>query len=266
MNIGVVGIGIVGEAVAFGLSSIGHEVVEHDIRFDTKLEDVLGCDIVYLCVPTPSKEDGGCDTSIIEQVVADLHKHQYAGIIAVKSTVIVGTTERLIKQYGNDRICFVPEFLRERCAIADFTENQDLLVVGTRNGGVFDAVVRSHGELPKHARRLSPGEAELCKYYSNIYNAHLIVLANAMFEICEKLGLNYNKVKGALTKRYHINGHYIDCSKNLRGFAGVCLPKDLKALNHMQEHELELGLKLFQCLLDENRRFGPSVLPNMRHE
>lgn len=266
MNIGIVGIGIVGEAVSFGLSSIGHNVIEHDIRFNTKLEDISGCDIVYLCVPTPSREDGSCDTSIVEEVVGRLHEMEYPGIIAIKSTVIVGTTERLIKQYDNNRICFVPEFLRERCAITDFTDNQDLLLIGTEENDVFEVIVQSHGDLPKHARRLAPSEAEICKYFSNIYNAHLIVLANTMYEICEKLNLNYTKVKGALSKRAHIDGQYLDCNKNLRGFSGVCLPKDLQALNHFQQNELDLPQKLFRCLMEENMRFGTTVLPNMRHE
>ena len=266
MDIGIVGIGIVGEAVSFGLSTIGHNVLEHDTRFDTKLDDLAGCDVIYVCVPTPSNEDGSCDVSVVEEVVARLNELDYPGIIAIKSTVIIGTTDRLIKRYGNDRICFVPEFLRERCAIADFTENQDLLVIGTNNTEVFDAVARSHGDLPKYVRRLEPREAEICKYYSNIYNAHLIVLANSMYEICEKLGVSYAKVKNTLSKRYHISGHYLDCSKNLRGFAGACLPKDLMALNHYQNQEIGLDLKLFQCLLDENARFGCSVFPNMRHQ
>ena len=263
MHIGVIGLGVVGEAVAYGLASIGHKVVGHDPKNDTRLEQVLDCELVYVCVPTPSNPDGGCNTGVVESVVAELQAQGYAGVIAIKSTVIVGTTERLIQAHNNPRICFVPEFLRERCAVSDFIDEHDLLVVGTREDAVFDAIVTSHGELPKQVARLAPGEAEFCKYYNNVYNAHLITLANSMYEICKHQGLDYDAVRRALSRRAHISRQYLDCNDNLRGFAGVCLPKDLRALNRHQA-ELGLSLKLFQCLLDENERFGVSVLPGMR--
>ena len=65
MKIGVVGVGVVGEAVYKGLLDLKHEVKIHDIRMDTKLEDVLNTELCFLCVPTPSKETGECDTSIV---------------------------------------------------------------------------------------------------------------------------------------------------------------------------------------------------------
>ena len=78
--------------------------------------------MVFLCVPSPPREDGSCDTTIVEQTVESLSKMEYKGIVAVKSTVLPGTTETLQKRHTNLRMCFVPEFLRERCALADFVE------------------------------------------------------------------------------------------------------------------------------------------------
>ena len=68
-SVGVIGIGIVGEAVKYGMEKLGHQVIPHDIRYDTKIEDVLDTDVCFVCVPTPSKDNLQCDTSIVEDVV-----------------------------------------------------------------------------------------------------------------------------------------------------------------------------------------------------
>ena len=62
MKIGIVGIGVVGGAVMYGMEKLGHDVKAHDIRMDTSLSDLKDCEIVYICVPTPEREDGSCDT------------------------------------------------------------------------------------------------------------------------------------------------------------------------------------------------------------
>ena len=132
MRIGVVGIGVVGGACKFGFELLGHHVDVHDIVLNTKLEDVLDTEAVYICVPTPRDQDGSCDVSIVEQVINDLQALNYQGVIAIKSTVVPGTTERLRQETGLN-ICFVPEFLRERCAITDFTENHDVCTLSTQS-------------------------------------------------------------------------------------------------------------------------------------
>ncbi len=179
MKIGIVGLGVVGSATKYGFSKLGHEVVAHDLKLNTRLRDVLGTEICYICVPTPSSADGSCDTSIVEEVVESLIEENYEGVIAIKSTVSPGTTEKFIKKYENSSICFVPEFLRERCAEVDFTEKHDLCIVGTHSEEVYDKVRRSHGKYPKVVKRLTPTEAELAKYFNNIF----ISFDNFLFKI-----------------------------------------------------------------------------------
>lgn len=111
MNIGIIGVGIVGSAIKFGFERLGHDVFYHDIKLNTSIKDVINCEICYICVPTPENEDGSCNISIVESVIDELVENNYRGIIAIKSTVIPGTTEKLISKY--ERLSFVPEFLRE---------------------------------------------------------------------------------------------------------------------------------------------------------
>lgn len=262
MKIGIVGLGVIGSACKFGFEKLGYEILPHDIVLDTKLSDLIESEIIYICVPTPSNEDGSCNTSIVEQTIMDLKHLNYQGVIAIKSTVKPTTTQKLIDQ-TKLKICFVPEFLRERCAITDFTENHDLLAIGTDSKEIFELVKECHGHYPKNTVQLKPTEAELLKYYSNTYNALKIVFANEMYEICQKLGINYGNVKNAFVKRETTKDIYLDVNKNFRGYAGMCLPKDTKALDSLIK-ELGLDLKLFETINNENDKFTKTVFEGMR--
>ncbi len=263
MKIGVIGLGIVGSAVKFGLESLGHNVKSHDIIYDTKIEDLKDTSICYICVPTPIGKSGVCDTSIVEDVVDQLHKINYEGIIAIKSTVVPGTTKNLQKKYNNTKICFVPEFLRERCAIADFCENHDLLVIGTSDQNIFTHVKASHGKFPQKVIQLSETEAEFCKYFNNIYNATLITFANSFYEICKASDVDYGKIKDAIVNRKNILDKYLDCNENLRGFGGMCLPKDTSAIAALAK-QFNLDIEFFDMILSENEKYKTTVFNGMR--
>jgi UDPglucose 6-dehydrogenase len=262
MKIGIVGLGVIGSACKYGFEKLGHKVLVHDIVLKTKLIDLIDSEIIYVCVPTPSNEDGSCDTSIVENVVYDIKNIGYEGIIAIKSTVKPTTTQKL-KDETNMKICFVPEFLRERCAISDFTENHDLLAIGTDDKYVYDQVVKCHGKYPKTYVMLAPTEAELLKYYSNVFNAVRIIFANEMYEICKIVGANYSKIKDAFIKRGTTKDTYLDVNENFRGYGGVCLPKDTMALASFVK-ELNLNMDLFDVIHNENKKFKVTVFDGMR--
>jgi UDPglucose 6-dehydrogenase len=262
MKIGIIGLGIVGSACKYGFEKMGHELFVHDIKLKTEIFDILNTDIVFICVPTPCKQDGSCDTSIVENVIDELNRINYNGIISIKSTVKPTTTEKLI-QKTKLKICFVPEFLRERCAISDFIENHDLLAIGTNSIDIFNKIKECHGNYPKNVVQLSPTEAEMLKYYSNIYNATKIIFANEMYEICQKINADYSKVKEAFVKRGTTKDLYLDVNENFRGYAGVCLPKDTKAMDSFSK-ELQLNLKFFETLSAENEKFKKTVFQGMR--
>jgi UDPglucose 6-dehydrogenase len=273
MKIGVIGQGVVGSAVSAGMERLGHELRIHDIKLKTDISIVNDTEIVFICVPTPQKHDGSCDTNIVESVIRDLIGLKYAGIIAIKSTVNPGFTEQMMKQWeaeimdmgqtSTSKFCFVPEFLREKSAFYDFTEGHDILVVGVHNSVLCDKVVRAHGHYPKSIAQMKPTEAELAKYYSNTFNALRIVFANGFYEVCKKLGADYSKIKHAMMKRPTMVDVYMDCNENFRGFAGVCLPKDTSAFASLST---KLGVKaqIFQTIVDDNRLYRPTVFDGMR--
>lgn len=263
MKIGILGLGVIGSACKYGFEKLGHKVFGYDPKIEnTKFEDVLDTDIVYICVPTPSMDDGSCDVSIVTKSVIKLKEHNYKGIVAIKSTVRPTTTDDLWRTTGLN-ICFVPEFLRERCAIADFTENHNLLAVGTRSKEVFEVVKECHGIYPNNYVMLGPTEAELLKYYSNAFNAMKVIFANEMYEVCQASGADYSKIKSAFIKRRTAIDLYLDVNDNFRGYGGGCLPKDTLALATYIK-ELKLDLNLFDTINNENKKFKTTVFDGMR--
>jgi UDPglucose 6-dehydrogenase len=262
--IGVIGLGVVGGAVYEAMKKIGNHVIAHDLKLKTKITDVIDTDLVFICVPTPPNADGSCNTDIVEEVVEELSLLNYLGVIAIKSTMAIGTTEKLIKKYQNKNICFVPEFLRERCAQEDFLYNHDLCVIGTDEDDVFDIVSRCHKNIPKRIKKMSPTESETVKYFNNVYNAVLITFANSFHDVCKSLNVNYDKVKNCSVLRDHINDVYLESNDSLRGFSGPCLPKDIEEIAS-KANKLE-HITFFDDVIKQNFRFKKTILGDMRNE
>jgi UDPglucose 6-dehydrogenase len=263
MKIGIIGLGVVGSAIRLGFERLGHAVATHDIRHGTTVADVLDTEVVYVCVPTPARDDGSCHVAVVESVVRELEDAGYRGVVAVKSTVAPGTTERLLASYPSLTFAFVPEFLRERCALVDFTENHDVCVIGTHDATAFDRIRSSHGKYPRVFVKLSPTEAEFCKYFNNVYNATLITFANSFYDLCVAAGADYEKVKDAIVKRDHIHDRYLDCNENFRGFGGMCLPKDLAALIAFGR-ERKANVDFFESIRRQNAAYKTTLLDGMR--
>ena len=263
LRIGIIGRGVVGSAIEHGFRKLGHQIFVHDIVLGTAIDIVKDSDITYICVPTMPLESGRCDTRIVGDVVRELSQIGYKGLVAIKSTVEPGTTEKLQALHPQITLCFVPEFLRERCAITDFCEHHDLCVIGTREADAYHLVKTSHGHYPHHFFQTSPTEAELVKYFNNAYNALLITFANNFYELCQKLNVDYTVIKAAAVSRDHINDRYLDCNENIRGFGGVCLPKDLQALVYLSR-QLGVPGKLLETVLDDNRKYRTTVFSGMR--
>ena len=254
MNIGIIGKGFVGTAISEGFKTQGHDVIVHDVRLETKITDVLLTPILYISVPTPSAPNGDCDTSIVESVLQELSDLNYNGVVCVKSTVKPGSIDGWKEQFDSLNINFVPEFLREKCAIEDFIYNNQVLVIGTEDDEVEKLIRECHGVLPVHTIRMKPIEAELMKYFSNSYKATRVTFANAFYRLCEALGANYDIVKDAFLFHGIGEGQYLRVNKQFGGFGGTCLPKDTKGLANLVE-ELNLDIDLFKIIVSENEKF-----------
>jgi UDPglucose 6-dehydrogenase len=241
MRIGIIGVGNVGKANVKGFEKLGHTVLEHDIKFNTKIQDILDTEIIFIC----THEDH------VENIVKDLFLYNYKGVVAIRSTILPGTTDKLLKKNNLD-ICFVPEFLRQDYADADF-EDCKLLAIGTYNLAVARTVTDAFKTLPKSVEYMLPAEAEILKLYNNSYASLRIVFANMMYDLANKYDANYDIIKNAYVKTEKTSGQYLNVSKNLRGYSGACLPKDTLALMNLID-SLELDYNLIKSVHTDNTK------------
>jgi UDPglucose 6-dehydrogenase len=261
MNIGIVGLGHVGGAVRFGFETKrGHNVSVYDKKLsDTSLKGLLAnSELVFICVDTPQKSDGSCDTSNVEALCTEINmlaeSEGKVRDVVIKSTVEPGTSERLAKQLNWIRLAVNPEFLLERSAIHDFC-HQDICIVGTEYQDLYNKIVSAHGNLAAQFIKTTPVNAELVKYFCNVFNATRIIFANLFYDVAKRVGADYDECKTIATKRHNMIDAYLDCNEHLRGFGGACLPKDANAILAFCTRE-GVSYKFLRGLLEDNERLN----------
>lgn len=242
-KIGIIGYGYVGQAVAYGFSNAElHIYDKYKDGFETLSQVVKKSEFIFICLPTPIREDeSGIDLSIIEDVVGKITKLTNTSnkIVIIKSTTIPGTTERLIKKYPKTLFAYNPEFLTEANYLQDFV-NTDRTIIGASNDQVSLRVVALYRQqfTKTPIFQTDTTTAEMVKYMSNCFLATKVIFANEMYEICDKLGIKYEEAKKMMVADHRIYNSHLDITSS-RGFGGKCFPKDLLALRAMAK---EVGI------------------------
>jgi UDPglucose 6-dehydrogenase len=233
MDIGIVGYGVVGRALAklFGYESGKTHIAIYD-KFvpefaaqDRKVA-VQSCNLVFVSVPTPEAPDGSCDVSAIEEVVSWLQPP-----VCLKSTVPPGTVDRLAAQTGK-RICFSPEYVGEtEWHPWKSIENHGFVIVGGEKS-LCDLVVRTYqrflGPLPRYYMT-DAKTAELCKYMENTFLAAKVAFVNQFYDLAQAYGVNFNELREIWLADERIGRSHTIVTKE-RGYRGRCLPKDIAAI------------------------------------
>jgi len=243
MNIGIVGQGFVGSAIREGLRSFyalhTFDIAKaEDFATDTIDELVKNSDIIFVCLPTPMRPSGECDTRILEKAVLeidDLSNRINSGkkIIIIKSTVPPGTTHNLDTETSqNCDVIFSPEFLTEANAFDDF-KNQNRIILGGSRPATSTVKSMFSKAFPR-ASIIKTGSrtAEMVKYFINCFLATKVSFANEVKQVCDSMDIDYDKVvEYALYDdrigRSHLSSPGPDGSC---GFGGHCFPKDINAL------------------------------------
>jgi len=198
MKIGIVGQGYVGTAVKEVFSK-HYETNTFDLNGKcncTDIEDLVDkSDIIFVCVPTPMKKDGSCDTSIVESVVDEIDDVDITDkIVAIKSTIPPGTTNRLNKKCKNISVIFNPEFLTEANFIDDFKNQNRIIIGGERPSTTKLRQVYSLAFPNVKIVKTGSITAEMVKYMTNTFLATKVSFANEMKMICDELKIDYDKV------------------------------------------------------------------------
>ena len=244
--IGIIGQGFVGNAVYKKWKQY-YDVLTYDLdesKSTSTLHNlVMLCDTIFVCLPTPMNKSGECDLSTLQQSLFDINtliefEDARSKTIIVKSTIPPGTTEKLNKDFKYLNIIFNPEFLTERNAEEDYN-NQTRIIIGGPRPQSTD-VVRLFSKVFPNAKLIKTHStyAEMVKYMTNTFLSTKVSFANEIYQICEKVGADYDKVVEYATyddrlgkTHWMVPGHDGDF-----GFGGHCFPKDLSALIHVSEN------------------------------
>ena len=211
------------------------------LKFTTSAADAVpDARCVFLAVGTPQRDDGSADLRILWAALETVAPHLAADtIVVIKSTVPVGTNaeaaRRLKQLTGRDvDVASNPEFLKEGCAIDDFTK-PDRVVVGVTRPEVASVLMELYKpflrtENPFLVMNLE--SAEMTKYVANCLLATKISFINEMANVCEKVGADINHVRKGIGHDQRIGFAFLFPGV---GYGGSCFPKDVRALVSVAE-------------------------------
>lgn len=268
-KVGVIGLGVVGNAIFETLKEKSVDVVGYD-KFKNggigNIENCLSCDYLFLCLPTPySPRLQDYDLEPLNNVISSLQMLSYNGLIIIKSTINPGTTDNFSKKFSNLNFVHNPEFLTARNAKKDF-DNQIQIVLGKSNNcseDKFNNLVIFYKNIwPESIVSVcNSGESEIMKLGCNTFYAVKIQYLTELYLLCKKEGLNFDKVKNMIL----INGGMGPNYTNVPGhdgsisYSGMCFPKDTNALcsfmkkNGMLCNVLDATIKERNLLRDDQQ-------------
>ncbi len=232
-KVGIIGFGFVGESQAFAFAPVA-DIKIFDIdptKATHTIDEVLSQDFIFVCIPTPMKENGEQDLSYIENFFGGIGLHNTNAIFILKSTVLPGTTKRLSKEYPFN-IVFCPEFLTEKNAKLDMLTQSRIIL-----GGYIDLTLKVESLFEarfgnKHYILTDSTSAELIKYMSNNFLTVKTAFFNEYYDLANELDANWNTIVEGVTSDPRIgNSHSkVPGHDGKRGFGGTCFPKDINAM------------------------------------
>lgn len=296
MNISIFGLGYVGCVGAACLAKLGHNVIGVDVNENkvrlmqegkpTIIEEgiaelcaeahaagrmtatmnvaeaVLGSDVSFIVVGTPSSREGHLNLNYIyavaRQIGEALRDKPSFHTVAIRSTVLPGTNEKvgeiLAEASGKVRgkdftVVSNPEFLREGTSVEDYF-NPPLTLVGTDSAEAEAQFREIYKDIPAEFICTDIRVAEMMKYVNNTYHALKIVFGNEVGNICKGLNIDSHKVMEIFCKdkQLNISPYYF---KPGFAYGGSCLPKDMKALKTLA-HDLYIDVPVIESIFQSN--------------
>ncbi len=263
--IGVFGAGWVGLVTGACFAELGHDVVVRDViperieqlrdgrvplhepglgelleqnrerlAFTTELDEIVSRPILFVCVGTPPTYSGDADLSAVWTVVDQLPTLQERAILVMKSTVPVGTGEKVraaLDARGLAHVGYVsnPEFLAEGSAVRDFM-NPDRVVVGAFAEADSEVVAGLYEPLEASVVRADVASAEMIKLAANAFLMTRISFINEIANVCEATGADVEQVAKGVGLDHRLGPHFLRAGI---GWGGSCFPKDGVALKQL---------------------------------
>ncbi len=264
--LGVLGAGWVGLVTAACFAELGHPVTVRDVAqeriaelqagrvpiyepaladllernherltFTLSIDDVFrDARLAFICVGTPSTYSGDADLSSVWHVLDELPDFEERAVLVMKSTVPVGTGEKVRHELDSRGLAHVgyvsnPEFLAEGSAIHDF-QHPDRVVVGSFASADADAVAALYEPLGAPVLRTDIASAEMIKLASNAFLMTRISFINEIANVCELVGADVSDVAAGVGLDHRLGPHFLRAGI---GYGGSCFPKDSLALKQL---------------------------------
>jgi UDPglucose 6-dehydrogenase len=264
-RIGVFGAGWVGLVTGACFAELGHEVVVRDVlperiaalqtgrvplhepqlaellernrerlTFTLELDEVVSAPIMFVCVGTPPTYSGDADLSAVWTVVDQLPALEERAILVMKSTVPVGTGEKVRARLDALELAHIgyvsnPEFLAEGNAVRDFM-HPDRVVVGGFADADADRVAALYEPLGAEIVKADVASAEMIKLAANAFLMTRISFINEIANVCEATGADVVKVAEGIGLDHRLGPHFLKAGI---GWGGSCFPKDGVALKQL---------------------------------
>jgi UDPglucose 6-dehydrogenase len=265
-RIAVFGAGYVGLVTGACFADLGHEVVVRDILperieellagrlpiHEPGLEDLLtrsgerltftldvrealdGAEFAFVAVGTPPTYSGDADLSAVWTVVDELPRLERALTLVMKSTVPVGTGDKVranLDARGLTRIGYVsnPEFLAEGTAVSDFTR-PDRVVVGAFEAEHAARVAALYDGIETTIVTTDVASAEMIKLAANAFLTTRISFINEIANVCELVGADVMDVARGVGLDHRLGSHFLRAGV---GWGGSCFGKDVSALKQL---------------------------------
>ncbi|CAN5653224.1 UDP-glucose 6-dehydrogenase TuaD [soil metagenome] len=266
MRVAVFGAGYVGLVTGACFAELGHHVVVRDVltekidalrqgevpiheeglaelleknrerlSFTTEVEEALSeADVVYVAVGTPPNHSGDADLTAVWTVIDELPRVARRIVLAMKSTVPVGTgrvVRHRLGERGLENVGYVsnPEFTAEGTAVNDFL-NPDRIVIGSFDPADGDVVAELHKDIDAPILRSDVNSAEMIKLAANAFLMTRISFINEIANVCEATGADVMKVAEGVGLDRRLGPHFLRAGI---GYGGSCFPKDSLALKQL---------------------------------
>ena len=280
MNIGIIGYGTVGKAVAKGFEKKAQLYIYDPLyradsgeRFCSSITEVYrACEFSFICVPTPQKlkipDDvyGEFDSTILDSCMEVIAQEKFSSskIVVIASTVLPSKVKEYLETWPDMNIVISPELLTEKNAIQDFL-NPDCRVIGGEpdHSHALQKLYEDYSECqPCKVGYCSAVNAAYIKYMRNTYLAIKVSMMNQFYDLFEQMDstdswediaaiLHYDSRLGG--SHYNVPGHDGD-----RGWGGKCLPKDSGALYHYAVGQ-DIEMTLLKAALEYNKKIRKNI-------
>lgn len=255
--------GMVGSTICKYYQEKGYEVMGWSRSNRThEIEEINEkADYVFICVPTPFDwEKNEYDISAVISTLKLLELKTTAKVV-LKSTIVPGTTGKLQEEFPKLNLFFNPEFLSEATAYQDFV-NPDRQIVGyaPNNVKAYEMATEVLHFLPMSPYDviMTSTEAEIVKYVNNFHGSLMVIFANLIFDICQRVGGDYNRVRKASQASKWVGSpmgrmYWEVLHGGFRGYGGKCFPKDMNSLLNWLKKE-KINCEIVEGMINANRR------------